>query len=107
MMTLGSRKGSYSPFFLSKIIISQSFHLFEISLETTGSFLLSRHLLVCATEGAFGVHFSYNVYSNQCDICEFYILISFIDLEVCSAQSFVSQYLFLGFFKGTHLIFAI
>lgn len=85
--------------------MSKNFHFFEISLETTGSFLLSRWLLVCATEGDSGVHFSYKIYSNQYDSCESYILISFIDLEAFSLLSFVNQYLVLGFFKETHLIF--
>lgn len=36
--------------------------------------------------------------------CESYSLISSIDLKPFSALSFVNQYLFLEFFKGTYLI---
>lgn len=107
---IGRVKGSYSPFFLNKETVSANFISLKSFWKPPGH-SFCQGLFVCAIEELlvfleFIFHIIYiqiSVTSNH----DSYILISFIDLKAFSALSFINQYPFLGFFKGTHLIFAV
>lgn len=84
-------------------------HFLEVFLETTNPFFLSIPLLVCVTEEPlvvlefiFLLIYIPNSATSNCSLTVY-----FIDLKAFSALSYVNQYLFLQFFTGTHLIFAV